>query len=66
MYELLHYVQDNLVEFLLFDGFVFPRLLYLAWKKDPDQAIRMIQKALEIDSRCDFAYETLGTIEVQR
>ncbi|XP_071500354.1 mitochondrial import receptor subunit TOM70-like [Diadema antillarum] len=47
-------------------AYVHRGLLYLAWKKDPDQAIRMIQKALEIDSRCDFAYETLGTIEVQR
>ncbi|XP_063959836.1 mitochondrial import receptor subunit TOM70-like isoform X1 [Lytechinus pictus] len=47
-------------------AYVHRGLLYLAWKKDPEQAIRMIQKALEIDSRCDFAYETLGTIEVQR
>ncbi|KAJ8034613.1 Mitochondrial import receptor subunit TOM70 [Holothuria leucospilota] len=41
-------------------------LLQLAWKKEPDTAVAMINKALEIDDRCDFAYETLGTIEVQR
>ncbi len=44
----------------------YPRLLHLTWKKDADGAIGMIKKALAIDSKCDFAYETLGTIEVQR
>ncbi|PIK43239.1 putative mitochondrial import receptor subunit TOM70 [Apostichopus japonicus] len=41
-------------------------LLQLAWKKEPEAAVKLIKKALEIDERCDFAYETLGTIEVQR
>lgn len=26
----------------------------------------LISKAIEIDNKCDFAYETMGTIEVQR
>ncbi|XP_038062805.1 mitochondrial import receptor subunit TOM70-like [Patiria miniata] len=47
-------------------AYVHRGLLHLSWKKDADGAIAMIQKALEIDSKCDFAYETLGTIEVQR
>ena len=30
------------------------------------QAVELITRALEIDEKCEFAYETLGTIEVQR
>ncbi|XP_033119641.1 mitochondrial import receptor subunit TOM70-like [Anneissia japonica] len=41
-------------------------LLHLNWKKDVAGAIDMIKEALKIDEKCDFAYETLGTIEVQR
>ena len=28
--------------------------------------MELLEKALEIDEKCEFAYETLGTIEVQR
>ncbi len=28
--------------------------------------LELISKAIEIDNKCDFAYETMGTIEVQR
>ena len=28
--------------------------------------MELISKAIEIDNKCDFAYETMGTIEVQR
>ncbi|XP_071454535.1 mitochondrial import receptor subunit TOM70 [Hetaerina americana] len=41
-------------------------LLQLNWKGDIDKAIYYIKKALEMDDKCEFAYETLGTIEVQR
>ncbi|XP_022109352.1 mitochondrial import receptor subunit TOM70-like [Acanthaster planci] len=47
-------------------AYVHRGLLHLSWKKDAEGAIAMIKKAMEIDSKCDFAYETLGTIEVQR
>jgi len=33
---------------------------------DISQAVELITKALELDEKCEFAYETLGTIEVQR
>jgi len=33
---------------------------------DISKAVELITKALEIDEKCEFAYETLGTIEVQR
>jgi len=41
-------------------------LLTLQWRQDMSKAYDMIKKALEIDSLCEFAYETLGSIEVQR
>lgn len=41
-------------------------LLQLQWKQDLDLGLELISKAIEIDSKCDFAYETMGTIEVQR
>jgi len=42
------------------------RLLRLQWKQDIDEAARLITKAMQIDDKCEFAYETLGTIEIQR
>jgi len=42
------------------------RLLRLQWKQDIDEAARLITKAMQVDDKCEFAYETLGTIEVQR
>ena len=38
----------------------------LQWKQDVEQARKLIQEAIEHDSKCDFAYETLATLEVQR
>lgn len=31
-----------------------------------DLATNLIQEAINLDDKCEFAYETLGTIEVQR
>jgi len=42
------------------------RLLRLQWKQDIDEAARLITKAMQVDDKCEFAYETLGTIEIQR
>ena len=36
------------------------------WKQDLEKAIELVEQAIEIDDRCDFAYETLATLEVQR
>jgi import receptor subunit TOM70 len=41
-------------------------LVALQSKGDVGAAVRLIQSALELDEKCEFAYETLGTIEVQR
>lgn len=44
----------------------FCSLLQLQWKQDLEMGLELISKAIEIDNKCDFAYETMGTIEVQR
>lgn len=46
--------------------FVHRGLLNLQWKGDINAAMKMLEKAIEIDDKCEFAYETLGTVEVQR
>jgi len=40
-------------------------LVMLQWKGDVNTARSYIRKALELDKKCEFAYETLGTVEVQ-
>merc|ERR1711997_1353192 len=40
-------------------------LVVLQWKGDINTARTYIRKALELDEKCEFAYETLGTVEVQ-
>lgn len=41
-------------------------LIQLQWRGDVDKAVELIRKGLVVDDKCEFAYETLGTIEVQR
>lgn len=41
-------------------------LLQLQWNGDVDKAVEYINKALLLDDKCEYGYETLGTIEVQR
>jgi len=40
-------------------------LVVLQWKGDVNTARSYIRKALDLDKKCEFAYETLGTVEVQ-
>lgn len=44
---------------------VYRGLLQLQWKNDIAAAKEYIQNAIDLDDKCEFAYETLGTIEVQ-
>lgn len=46
--------------------YVHRGLLQLQWNGDVPKAIEMINQALKMDDRCEFGYEALGTIEVQR
>jgi import receptor subunit TOM70 len=46
--------------------YVHRGLLRLQWKQDITEAARLITKAMQVDDKCEFAYETLGTIEIQR
>merc|ERR1712059_182069 len=41
-------------------------LVALQCKGDVSSAVSLITRALQVDEKCEFAYETLGTIEVQR
>ncbi|XP_073826567.1 translocase of outer membrane 70 [Musca autumnalis] len=41
-------------------------IMSLQWKGDIALAIELMEKAIEIDDKCGLAYETLGTVEVQR
>ncbi|XP_008556932.1 mitochondrial import receptor subunit TOM70 [Microplitis demolitor] len=41
-------------------------LLQLQWTGNVEKAVEYINKALELDQKCEFGYETLGTIQVQR
>lgn len=42
------------------------RLLKIQWKQDLQAPISLIKQAIDIDEKCEYAYEILGTIEVQR
>lgn len=46
--------------------YVHRGLLQLQWQGNVEKAIEYINKALEMDDKCEYGYETLGTIEVQR
>lgn len=50
--------------------YVHRGLLQLQWHGSTisgiEKAVEYIHKALEIDEKCELAYETLGSIEVQR
>lgn len=46
--------------------YVHRGLLQLQWNANMDEALKLINQAIKVDDKCEFAYETLGTIEVQR
>ncbi|XP_055636640.1 mitochondrial import receptor subunit TOM70 isoform X2 [Toxorhynchites rutilus septentrionalis] len=45
---------------------VHKALLQLQWTAEVNPAMRLIEKAIQIDDKCGYAYETLGAIQVQR
>lgn len=46
--------------------YVHRGLLQLQWNGNVDKTVEYINKALELDEKCELAYESLGSIEVQR
>lgn len=46
--------------------YVHKGLLQLQWNGNIDKAVEYFRKALETDEKCEHAYESLGSIEVQR
>lgn len=47
-------------------AFVHRGLLQLQSEGNVESATKLIEAAIAMDPKCEFAYETLGTIEVQR
>lgn len=45
---------------------VHQAIMMLQWRGDIDAAVTMLNRAIEVDPKCELAYETLGTVEVQR
>lgn len=45
---------------------VYKGMLMLQSRQDVEKAVELVTEAVEIDKKCDFAYETLATLEVQR
>ncbi|XP_011699475.1 PREDICTED: mitochondrial import receptor subunit TOM70-like [Wasmannia auropunctata] len=41
-------------------------MLQLEWKNDIDKTVELLNKALELDEKCDLAYEALGYIATKR
>ncbi|XP_037572842.2 mitochondrial import receptor subunit TOM70 isoform X4 [Dermacentor silvarum] len=41
-------------------------ILHLQWTQDFEKAAEFMYKAIEMDDKCQFAYETLGSVQVQR
>ncbi|XP_031555205.1 mitochondrial import receptor subunit TOM70-like [Actinia tenebrosa] len=56
-----HKIQPDNPIHLVYEG-----LLMVQWKQDFKKAIDLVESAIELDKKCDFAYETLATLEVQR
>lgn len=46
--------------------YVHRGIMQLQWNGDVDKAIAYIRRGIELDDKCEFGLETLGTIEVQR
>ena len=38
----------------------------MTWRNDFEEPVRMLNEAIRVDETCEFAYETLATIEIQR
>lgn len=44
---------------------IFSALVVLSWKNSIIDAFDFLEQALKIDPKCDYAYETLGTLYIQ-
>ncbi|XP_028401862.1 mitochondrial import receptor subunit TOM70-like [Dendronephthya gigantea] len=45
--------------------YVYKALLVCQWKRDIQKAMDLLKKAVTLDPKCDFAFETLATLQVQ-
>lgn len=61
MYETALIVDPENAPILVHRG-----MLELQWHGNVEKGVEYMQKAIKLDDRCGFAYETLATVEVQR
>ncbi|XP_030556789.1 mitochondrial import receptor subunit TOM70 [Drosophila novamexicana] len=45
---------------------VHQAIMMLQWRGDIEAAVTLLNRAIDVDPKCELAYETLGTVEVQR
>ncbi|XP_050547936.1 mitochondrial import receptor subunit TOM70-like isoform X3 [Daktulosphaira vitifoliae] len=60
LFKKVHEIYPENATFL-----VHRALIALSWKNSINDAFDLLEKALKIDSKCDYAYETLGTLYIQ-
>ncbi|XP_050416577.1 mitochondrial import receptor subunit TOM70 [Patella vulgata] len=46
--------------------YVHKGLLLVQWKSQLEEGCKLVKKAIQVDPKCEYAYEVLGTIDVQR
>jgi len=51
--------------FTVLKKIIFLALVALSWKNSISDAFDFLEQALKIDPKCDYAYETLGTLYIQ-
>lgn len=61
LYEKANEIEPNNASLQVHRG-----LLQLQWKADIEKSVELMRNAIKLDEKCEFAYETLGTVEVQR
>ncbi|VVC38199.1 Tetratricopeptide repeat,Tetratricopeptide repeat-containing domain,Tetratricopeptide-like helical [Cinara cedri] len=60
LFKKVHEIYPDNATFL-----VHRALIALSWKNSISDAFSFLEQALKIDPKCDYAYETLGTLYIQ-
>ncbi|XP_025425976.1 mitochondrial import receptor subunit TOM70 [Sipha flava] len=60
LFKKVHEIYPDNATFL-----VHRALVVLSWKSSINEAFEFLEQALKIDPKCDYAYETLGTLYIQ-
>lgn len=58
-------LTDFICKLILINNKKLSALVVLSWKNSIPEAFSFLQEAIKIDPKCDYAYETLGTLYIQ-